>query len=243
MSDEKAPIQAVLAALRCVQGGQVLLSVNLKIFLKVRRGRIAASGAISRENSELLKSDLWLTLLNSCGRLKFSPWRRGCDAENPSFDFGNFAFGGREDGREEIWQHSRAISPAQPFSNGKGVLLVAGPAFRGKVLVPQRGINFCDHGGVGWNLPSVKGPEVCATTKMPAQIAQPGKTRVGGFCHRTDNIKMKNGFGGSGVQLGETPPTGIARARGSISAYAVANEIDVSIFVVSRPMLLKIIKK
>jgi hypothetical protein len=42
------------------------------------------------------------TSLNSRGSLKVGPWRRGRDAENPSFDCGNLAIGGREDGTKEV---------------------------------------------------------------------------------------------------------------------------------------------
>lgn len=54
---------------------------------------------------------------------------------------------------------------------------------------------------------------------------------------------MKNRLGRAGVQFCETPPTGIAQACSSVSAYAIADEVDVSIFVVSGPVLLEIIKK
>ena len=81
------------------------------------------------------------------------------------------------------------------------------------------------------------------TTKMPAEIAQPGKTRVGGFCNGTGDIEVKNRLGRAGVQLGKTPPTGIARARSAVPVDAVADEIDIHMIVVSRPVLLEIIQK
>ena len=66
---------------------------------------------------------------------------------------------------------------------------------------------------------------------------------MGGFRHRSLNVEMEHGFRVACVLLGQPPPSGIAHAHRASTDRSVANEIDVGVVLVGRPMALEIVKK
>lgn len=54
---------------------------------------------------------------------------------------------------------------------------------------------------------------------------------------------MKDGLRAPSALLGESPPFGVPLSRGSVSEHPFADEIDVDIVFVGRPMALEIVKE
>jgi hypothetical protein len=81
-----------------------------------------------------------------------------------------------------------------------------------------------------------------AIAETLADKAQPRDTCMGGFRHRSLNIELKDRLRAARALLGQPSPAGIAHARSAVAYRAVADEIDVDVFV-SRPMALEIVEE
>jgi hypothetical protein len=66
---------------------------------------------------------------------------------------------------------------------------------------------------------------------------------MGGFRYGPLHIEMKNGLGTGGVDLGQSTPAGIASTRAALAASTMADEVDVDVVSIGRPMAVKIIKE
>src|SRR5262249_6682251 len=89
----------------------------------------------------------------------------------------------------------------------------------------------------------VEWPEMHARPEPPANEQQPRDTSVGGFRDRPLHVEMKDGLGAAGALLGEPPPAGVADASGTVAHDALADEIDIGVVVVGRPMVLEIVEE
>ncbi len=78
--------------------------------------------------------------------------------------------------------------------------------------------------------------------KTLANEAQPGNPGMGGFRHRSLHVEMDDRFRAAGTLLGQPSLAGIAHARCAVAHRAVADEIDVDVFV-GRPMAAEIVEK
>jgi hypothetical protein len=72
--------------------------------------------------------------------------------------------------------------------------------------------------------------------------AQPGNPGMGGLRHRSLHVELKDRFRSASALLCQPPPARIAHARRTIPYGAVADEINVDVFV-GRPMALKIVEE
>jgi hypothetical protein len=91
-------------------------------------------------------------------------------------------------------------------------VLVASPAFASEATVSQRGIDLGDYGAPGRNIPAIERPEMHALADTLADEPQPGDAKIGGFCHQSLYVEMKNRFRIPRALLGQPPPAGTAHA-------------------------------
>ena len=82
-----------------------------------------------------------------------------------------------------------------------------------------------------------------ARSKPFADEAQPGNPSMGGFSYRSLDVEMKDGLRAARAPLGQPTPAGVAHARRAIACHAIADEIDVGVILVRRPMALEIIEE
>jgi hypothetical protein len=94
----------------------------------------------------------------------------------------------------------------------------------------------------GRDVPSIERPEMHAGPEPLANEAQPGNPGMGGFRHRSLHVEVIYRFRAASTLLGQPSPAGIAHARCAVAHRAVADEIDVDVFV-GRPMALKIVEE
>ena len=66
---------------------------------------------------------------------------------------------------------------------------------------------------------------------------------MGGLGHRTRDIEVKDRLGRAGPDFGQSAPAGISGTGLGVAAGAVADEIDVGVVSVGRPVPLKIIEE
>ena len=66
---------------------------------------------------------------------------------------------------------------------------------------------------------------------------------MGRFRHRSLNVEVKHRFRAAGALLRQAPPARIASASGAIAHHALADEIDIGVVVVGRPMALEIVEE
>ena len=61
--------------------------------------------------------------------------------------------------------------------------------------------------------------------------------------HRTRDVEVKDRLGSTGPDFGQTAPAGISGTGLGVAAGSVADEIDVGVVLVGRPVALKIIEE
>ena len=66
---------------------------------------------------------------------------------------------------------------------------------------------------------------------------------MGGLRHRSLHVEMKYRFRAARALLGQPPPAGLAHACGAVAVKAVADEVDIGVIVIGRPMALEIVEK
>jgi len=76
-----------------------------------------------------------------------------------------------------------------------------------------------------------------------ADEAQPGNPRMGGFRHRSLHVEVKHGFRAARALLGQPPPAGITHARRAVPQDTVADELDIGVILIGRPMTLEIVEE
>ena len=107
---------------------------------------------------------------------------------------------------------------------------------------PECRVDLGDHGAARRRSPAIEGPEVDLFAQLAADPAQPGDAAVGRFRDAALHVEMKDRFGAAAL-LGDPPPTGAAGAGRGVPAKSVANEIDVGVILVRRPVPLEIVEK
>ena len=122
-------------------------------------------------------------------------------------------------------------------------MLIAVAAFAGEAAAPQRRIDLGDGRTPGRNVPAVERPEMHARPEPLADEAQPGNPGMGGFRHRSLHVEMKHRFCAARALLGQAPPASIAHARRAVAECALADEIDIGVILVGRPMALEIVEE
>jgi hypothetical protein len=76
-----------------------------------------------------------------------------------------------------------------------------------------------------------------------ADEAQPRNSGMGRLRYRSLHVEMKNGFRAAGAFLGQPAPARLAVARRSVAVDAVADEVDIGVIVVGRPVALEIVEE
>ncbi len=66
---------------------------------------------------------------------------------------------------------------------------------------------------------------------------------MGGFRNLPLNVEMEHRFRTARALLGQAPPAGIAHACRAVAVDAVANEIDIGVILVGRPVALEIVEE
>ena len=122
-------------------------------------------------------------------------------------------------------------------------MLIAGASLAGEAARPQRRIDLGDGGSAGRNVPAVEGPEMDARPKPLPDEAQPWNASMGGLGHAALHVEMKHRFGAAGARLGQAPPAGTAGARRAGADRPIADEIDVGVVLVGRPMALEVVEE
>src|SRR5271165_2885217 len=112
----------------------------------------------------------------------------------------------------------------------------------GEAAAPQGWIDLGNAGVSFRNVPAVEWPEMDAGTKALTDEPQPGKPGMSRFGHRSLHVEMKDRFRAARTFVGQSLPTGVPHAHRAVPHHAVANEINVDVFI-SRPIVLEIVKK
>jgi len=81
-----------------------------------------------------------------------------------------------------------------------------------------------------------------AVSELLANEAEPWKASMGGFCHASLYIEMKDRFCFAPF-LGQAAPASIASSKSTKSNQPVTDEVDVGVVRICRPMSLKVIQK
>ena len=171
------------------------------------------------------------------------PRNRRMNAQYPALHLRHRALGRRQVGLQERRKATVPVGARQPGGDAEGVVLIAGAALVGEAAAPQGRIDLGDGRASGRNVPAVERPEMHARPKPLADEAQPRNPGVGGFRDRSLHIEMKHRLRAAGAFLGQPPPAGIAHARRAIAVDAVADEIDIGVVLVGRPVALEIVEE
>ena len=121
-------------------------------------------------------------------------------------------------------------------------MLVRVAALAGEFVAPERRIDFGDGRAPGGYVSAVERPEIHACAEPLADKAQPGDPGMAGFRHRSLHVEVIYRFRAASTLLGQPSPAGIAHARCAVAHRAVADEIDVDVFV-GRPMALESVEE
>ena len=74
-------------------------------------------------------------------------------------------------------------------------------------------------------------------------VSQPREAGMRRFCDRSRDIEVEDRLRGPRPPFCQPAPVRITPAGGGISANAVPNEIDVRMFLISRPVLLEVVEE
>jgi hypothetical protein len=168
---------------------------------------------------------------------------QAADAQDPALDLRDGPLGRPQAGVQQGGEFAIPIGIGQYGGDAQCVLLVAGALTPGEAARPQCRIDFRDGGSAGRYGPPVERPEMHARLELLADEAQPRDAGMGGLCHRSLHIEVKNGFGAAGAFLSQPPPAGIAHPRRAIPGEPVPHEIDIGVVLVSWPVAVKVVEE
>jgi hypothetical protein len=122
-------------------------------------------------------------------------------------------------------------------------MLVRRSSFSRKAGVPKTGVDLDDRGFPFGNVPPIERPEVNGLTCRPAEAAEPRQPGVSRLGDRTGHVEMKYGFRSTCALLRHASPRGVANSCFPISTDPFANEVDIDVRFVGRPMRAEIIEE
>lgn len=121
-------------------------------------------------------------------------------------------------------------------------MLITGSVAYRKFARPERGIDFNNGRAVGGNGPADERPEVYLLAEPLADEQELGDAGMRRLGDRPLDVKMENRFGSTCALLGQPSPSGIAATGRTIAQRAVADEVDIGVIVIGRPMALEILE-
>lgn len=121
-----------------------------------------------------------------------------------------------------------------------GVLLIGIAAIARVAVTAQCRIYLDDRRFASRYQPAVKRPEMHSISNAHAYKTQPRNAGMGGFGDRSRHIKVKYRFRAR-THFRNPPPARITTTSRTVPTSPIPNEIDVSVVLICRPMLLKIV--
>ena len=122
-------------------------------------------------------------------------------------------------------------------------MLVGASPVRRIGVFSQSGVDLHHGRAARRDLPAVKRPEMHPLAQLPAQVQQPRYAGMRGLGDLARHVEVKHRLGRAGPFLRQAAPAGIAGAIGAVAVQTVADEIDIHVVFIGRPVPLEVFEE